>query len=182
VTGPLRRGATFGDVLLSLSGAALFFALAWPWISNAILRSEADRVADEVASLRDAALQYRGVKGTWPPDGDPGAVPAELAPFVPTDLELVHPGHTLEWDAWETVTYPAPPTDADLGPQTSLDDPPRTDTLRTPPPVFGTVAGITVHTRDGRLLGLLQDRYGSERSFVRDSSWTLMLTPPDAGR
>lgn len=176
---PGRRGIATGDVLLVLAGLALVGALAYPWISWEMTRRRAAGVIDAVESLRGAARRYYEIKNGWPPEAEPGEIPTELAPFVPADLVMTAPSHALDWDEWETVTLPKPPANVELEPP-GLDEPPRTDVLKAPPPVFGDLVGITVHTRDPRVLGLLLDHYGRARSFVRDSTWTLLLQRPDS--
>ena len=39
------------------------------------------------------------------------------------------------------------------------------------------LAGITVHAGEPSLLAALLRAYGRERSFVRDTTWTLILAP-----
>ena len=48
-----------------------------------------------------------------------------------------------------------------------------------PQPLVSTSGGITVHTAETALLAELLSRYGATSSFVRDSTWTLVL--PRAG-
>jgi hypothetical protein len=58
----------------------------------------------------------------------------------------------------------------------------------TSPPRAVQLAGITVHAAEPALLAALLRTYGREDSFVRDTTWTLILSPagvspdPDDGR
>ena len=47
-------------------------------------------------------------------------------------------------------------------------------------PVVRQIGGIILHSSDGALLAELLQRYGTEASFVRDTTWTLVL-PERAG-
>jgi len=44
-----------------------------------------------------------------------------------------------------------------------------------------TLGVVTVNSDDGRLLAALLERFGASRSFVRDSSWTLVVPPGGGG-
>jgi hypothetical protein len=46
----------------------------------------------------------------------------------------------------------------------------------TPPqPRFGSLAGVTVHGAEPRVLAGLLDRFGAARSFLHDGTWTLVF-------
>ncbi len=175
-----RAGLTTGDVLLALAGMSIILALAYPWMTDARLRRRADDIAEQVEAVRAAAVRYREVKGAWPPNGEAGQVPAELRAFVPADVRMSGEGHEIEWNSWETVTVPNAPETIDV--PSPNDAPPRPETLTPPPPVFGQLAGVTVLAGNAHLLGLLLQRFGEDRSFVRDSSWTLLVSVADSVR
>lgn len=171
--GPRRGGSSTGDVLLVLAVACLGLALAYPAVARArMLRRVAD-VAANVDSLRAAADRYHRLRGAWPGRADAGVLPAELVGLAYGGLRMEAPGYRLAWEVWEIPAEPAaaqPPPDTLDGPL-----PPRPDTLRRTLPPTDSLAAVTVRTGDTRVLGLLLDRYGERRSFVRDSSWTLIL-------
>lgn len=54
---------------------------------------------------------------------------------------------------------------------------PAADTLLPPAPRILTLGVIRVHSSEHRLLAALQDAHGS-MSFVRDTTWTLVMGPP----
>lgn len=50
------------------------------------------------------------------------------------------------------------------------------DSVPPPPPPIVALGAITVVSDDPRILATLLDRFGTSRSFVRESAWTLVLT------
>lgn len=171
-----RRGGVAADVLLTLAVLSLFLALVYPWFARVRFQSRVDAAVSDVDAVEAAALQYHDLKGMWPPDGQTGVAPVELRPFLAAGLRMTRPRYRLRWDHWQTVAPPAPV--AAPPPPPAPDAPQNADSIPVPEPRFGTVVGVTVYTADASLLAALLDHYGAGRSFVRDSSWTLVLTPP----
>ncbi len=168
-----RSGFSTGDVLLVLAIVCLGFALAYPSIARARMLRRVDDVATNVDSLCAAADRYHRIRGAWPRRATAGTLPDELAGLAYDGLRMEGPGYRLAWEVWEMRAGPAPaeprPDSLDMGP------PPQPDTLRRTMPRIDSMPAVTVRTGDARILGLLLDRYRNQRSFVRDSSWTLIL-------
>lgn len=173
-----RHRPETGNVLLVLSAIALGLALAGPWIQDASLRRRAEAVVSDVEAIRAAALRHRAAGATWPSDAEPGVLPAELLPFVPEGVRMIRPARVLDWDRWETVRPSVARVTAEGAPPPTGPAPADGGTAGP----YGEIAGITVHTTDTRILGRLLDRYGTGRTFVRDSSWTLVLIEEDDAR
>jgi hypothetical protein len=184
-----RRGFGSLDGLVAVAALALLFALVHPLIRrHARDRLIAAAIA-QVESVREAATGYRAKEGHWPGNVEDGAVPEELTPFLAPDAPAPGDGYILAWTRWETVRVPPqpppPPPDPHLPPRDlGTMPPPRPpspavaegDSLGTRPAVVGELAGITVRSEASDLLAALLDRYGTATSFVRDSTWTLILT------
>lgn len=172
--GGSRRGVTGGDVMLGLGVVALGLALSFPWLRQASFRKTTAQAMLDVDAVRGAAAQSFDVKGTWPPAAEVGMTPAELAPFLPTGVGMARPRYRLQWDRWETVKPPPPVVPPEL-PTNLVDEPRAVEPIATPGPVYDTLVGVTVHSGDPRLLAVLLEHYGSDHSFVHDSTWTLVL-------
>jgi hypothetical protein len=54
-------------------------------------------------------------------------------------------------------------------------DAPPDDAPRTATPLVQLIGAVVVYSDDDRLLGELLARYGRNASFVRDTTWTLVL-------
>ena len=168
-----REGISTGDVVLALATLCLVLALAYPWTRRERVLARVDAVAVDVDSLGAAARRYHERTGTWPHATPAGVLPEELAAPAPVGLTMAAPRYRLEWDVWERIAEPV--ADQAAADSVLAGPPPQQDTLARSTPRVDTLAGITVHVDDARIRGLLLERYGEERSFVRDSSWTLVL-------
>jgi hypothetical protein len=171
-----RDGVSTGDVLLALATLCLVAALAYPRLERMRAVARAGAIAAGVDSLGTAAQRYRARTGTWPRHAPPGLLPEELSATEPVAPTMATAGYRLEWNVWERParSVSARTLPDSIPPATS----PQQDTVPPSAPPVDTLAGITVHDSDPRLLGLLLERYGDAHSFVRDSSWTLVLQAP----
>lgn len=174
-----RSGLTTGSVTFGIAVLTLVLALAYPTLRA---RSFGLRVAEagaDIEALRRGAEGHLRESGTWPSSGPPGAIPIELIGAFPGDVDLGRETYTIQWVRFEVVDHvevpPEPnpePNPLDLG----------ADSI--PPTIVAMprrIGGIVVHTGDDALLAELLDQYGSEASFVRDTTWTLVLPARAAG-
>ena len=164
-----------GDVVVALAGVCLLAALVSPTLSARRFQDRVDTVASEVEVIRSAAQRVRQATGSWPSSTNPAVVPAGFGGVFGADGVLVRDGHTIDWELWEVVDrVPAPPPAASL-PDGAAAPPPRSE----PPTValVRPVASVSVRSRSGPLLAALTERFGAERSFVRDSTWMLIVDP-----
>ncbi len=132
-----------------------------------------DAAVDAVDAVRAAAERYHERTGTWPADPGGHALPPELASALTAAPDAGPPRTALDWSVWEILEEPEAPES--LEPPTTPARLPARDTVVHPPPEVGKLAGIAVRSGDPRILAELLLRYASERSFVRDSTWTLVL-------
>ena len=187
----LRRMGT-GDALIGLALIALVLAGLLPtYRARAFDRALGEAVA-EVDALVAAAQRRRATTGDWPEARPAGRVPSGAASIFEGDSTMVRDAYTLEWSLLDRVAYvEAPPRPSSSG--ALFDD----DEVPTPPqgragdavPDSATVemmatvrteGVVMVHSADELLLAELLRRYGPERSFVRDATWTLVV-PPSQG-
>ncbi len=176
-----RWGVSFMDTLLILGGLAVVASLAHPPLARRAREHRVARVISGVEALRTAATEYRQRQGRWPEQDHVGQMPPDLATLLPDDLTLRSADYALSWTAWKVVEVPpqpAPPTvSADAPPPTEWPTAPPApaDAMGTRPQVVRRLGVITVRSSEEDLLGTLLDRYGPARSFVRDSTWMLIV-------
>lgn len=169
------------DVLLILGVLAVVASLVYPPLAHRAYEQRVARVISGVEALRTAATEYRTKQGNWPEDVAPGSVSGDLAPLLPADITLRGDDYAMGWTLWKVVEIPPQPAPPKVSPEAPPPEtrptapPAPSDTVGTRPPVVGEMGGITVRSPEEGVLGALLDRYGSARSFVRDSTWTLVL-------
>ncbi len=169
-----RAGTTTGNVLIILSILTVGAAMAYPRFQGQRRQERLDEVMETVETVRTAAMRHYAEHRDWPEPAEPGSVPPALGTLLPQDLAFSHGDFTLEWRRWETVQTPPDPVLPEV--QAPIMDGPLADTVPpSPPPTVHTIAGLTVHSGNDGILGALLDRYGSGVSFVRDTTWTLMM-------
>lgn len=183
-----QRGLAPVDVILALGTVALVASLVYPPLRQRAFRQRMEAIVAYVDAVRDAATRYRESAGHWPADAESGALPEGLAALLPADLVRRTADYALEWNRWDIVEVPpeAEQPSGELGtppPAASLPGTPpiprsQADSVVTRPPFVTALGGITVQTSEDAVLAALLDHYGSALSFVRDSSWTLVLGPP----
>lgn len=169
-----RLGAAIaGNVFLLLAFVCLAGAVAYPRMQRQASERQVESVIADVALLREAAESFLGREDRWPDDGAPGVVPTELAPTLPAGFSFDRNGYVLEWERWDVVipaSTPAQAEPADEGSGLSVDSIARPQGPRT-----RGLGGITVVSSDAALRAVLLREFGPAHSFVRDSTWTLVL-------
>jgi len=180
------RGFALVDALMILGGLAVVAGGAYPPLEHRAYEHRVERVVSGVEAVKDAATRYRDSNGHWPGDAGRRGVPVDLGPLLPAGLELSAADYALRWRAWKVVEVPPQPV---RPPVSSSAAPPRerptaplssADSTGTRPPVVGEMGGIEVRSSEDGVLAALLDRFGTARSFVRDSTWTLVLGPDSA--
>lgn len=176
-----RSGASLGDILVILSMLTLGFALVYPRLRHRAFTRQLEGAVAAVDTLRAASSNFLTQNRDWPAPSPEGVIPPELTSALPSGYSFVVEGYTLEWNRWETVEDPvvvAPPTSAAPTPGDSPSD----TLLVAPPPTFHTIGGLSVHAGDSALLAGLLRHYGTDASFVRDTTWTLVMPQRSAAR
>jgi hypothetical protein len=163
---------THGDAALVVSVVLLSAALLTPMIRARTFQRLALTAAADVEGVRAAALDAYETTGRWPASSPAGIAPEALAGAFPGDSSFVRPQYRLEWTGLQVVDYvEAEPPIGDAPEDTPPDTVP--PTLQ---PVVDRVGAVLVHSTDPHLLSDLLGRFGSEVSYVRDSTWTLVVT------
>ena len=151
-----RRGATPGDVLIGLSTVLLIAALLYPVVQGRRFRGTLGAAVTDVDAMQLRARDERSRTGAWPGES-----------------VVVRDAFTLQWKQWEVVEKaPAPPSvvtlpaDADAPPDSV--GPILID-------VVSEVGAVVVFSTNDALLAELLAHYGTGVSFVRDTTWTLVV-------
>lgn len=169
-----RQGVSVPDVLIALGVVAIVAALALPMLRARSFNATVDAATADVESLRSAAEGVYTRTGSWPTGGVRGQIPSEVRGLFPADTSFVRKDYTLQWLLLEaTRIVEAPPSavpaleDADAPP----------DSIASLATTFELLSHgrIVVHAANDGLLAALLTRYGREQSFVRDSTWTLVM-------
>lgn len=177
------------DALIGLSLLSMVFAALLPTYRARAFDRLVEDVTRDVEALRAAATVQREANGRWPPTSERGRIPLGVSGAFSGDTTLSRDDYALQWRLWDRVEYvPAPPrpattivVDEDEEPV----DPTQAASGDLPPdsvgpqrmPVVRNMAGVVVHSANESLLAELLERYGTDVSFARDSSWTLIVEP-----
>ena len=164
------RAADFAVILAVL---VLVVVAAAPTLRGRAFQGLVEDAAGEVEVLRTRAVDTRTSGGAWPTPSAPGVTPTELRGAYAGDSALAFGGYTLEWrtvDVVERVESPTPPP-----PPTLLGDAPPDSVGPEMIPVVRSLGAVVLHSGDGSLLAEMLARWGREVSFVRDTTWTLLI-------
>ena len=168
-----RRGAATADIVMAVAGITLLIAAAMPTLRARSFEALVEAAATDVETLRSASEEYFSSTRAWPTPMEPGDLPPEVTTAFPGRASLSGPDYSVQWRLLEMLeTQEAPdavsrrPADADATP-----DSVRADQLQVP---IG-IGGVVVRSASGELLAELLARYGARASFVRDSTWTLIV-------
>jgi len=151
----------------------LMTAAAAPALRGRAFRGLVDSAVGQVEALRTRAVDTRTAGGAWPTASEPGVTPPELRGAYAGDSALAFPGYTLEWrtvDVVERVASPTPPP-----PPTIMGDAPPDSVGPEMISVVRPLGAIVLHSPNRSLLAEMLDRLGAELSFVRDTTWTLVI-------
>ncbi len=172
----LRR-ASRGDAVIGLAGLTLLAALLYPTFTATRFRGLVADTVDEIETLRSGAQGIFSRSGSWPPAEAVGGIPLGLAGAFPGDSTLTRQDYTLQWSLLDIVEQVEAPRSAE---ELVADAPP--DSVG--PTFVSSVRGvgrIVVHSGRSELLAELLHHFGAAVSFVRDTTWTLVVTEPEEG-
>lgn len=182
----LRRVGT-GDALIGLAVIAVVLAALLPTYRVRAFERTVEEAVTDVEALRAAALRVVSASGQWPDARPPGRVPAGATGVFDNDTTMARGAYTLEWRLVDRIQYvesASPPRrsgaffDDDEVPapaQSQSVDPVPDSVAPELVPVVRTEGALVVHSSDELLLAQLLRRFGPERSFVRDTTWTLVV-------
>lgn len=169
----LLRRATLADAFVVASSLALVAALLHPVWSARAFRDRVSATIVEVDAVAAAVQRSRDALDRWPQPAPVGELPQELSGLAGPDDPFSRPDYALAWTTWEVVdSVPAP---SEVGPPPAPGDPPRASAAPRMLPVTRTVGALALHATEEALLVELLRHYGSDRSFVLDSLWLLVL-------
>ena len=165
-------------MLVFLSLLTLAFATAFPRLQERAFAQQLDGAVSAIEALRVAASNFEEQGLDWPAPSPPGVTPPELVSTFPAQYDLAADDYSLEWNRWETVDrqgrsepgFPAPARSVPAPQDSPPGSVPSLLTTR-----FRKIGSVTVYSGDPALLAGLLRHYGTSRSFVRDTTWTLVI-------
>lgn len=171
-----RSGVSFADILLGMGVACVLIALAYPTFRAHGYASTVERAVNDVDAL---AIATRGIyerTGEWPPAGRPGEIPEGTRGAFPQDSTLTRDGYSLQWLLLESAVRVPTALSTVISPDETGDLP---ESVDLPTEIEVRILGrVVLNSADDALLAEMLARYGADRSFVRDSTWTLVLPSP----
>jgi len=170
------RGLTVADLLIGLAVVALMSALVLPTVRARSFRSLTLHAVSEVDAVRDAVTRSFAQRGSWPAPTEAGEIPPGRSPEIGADSSRARPDYTIRWSVWEIVEHVEAPPMAPTLPGDA--EPPAGSVEPTLVPMVGSLGGIVLYSANEDLLAELLARYGSQASFVRDTTWTLIVDRP----
>lgn len=174
-----RAGVATADIVMGVALVALLLAAVAPTLRARSHDALVERAERDVETLRVASEQYFASNSAWPTPGEPGAIPAEVASAFPGRATLAENEYSLQWRVLEMLEeqdaapgFNPTPADADAAP-----DSVGAERVRVPV----EIGSVLLRSSDDELLAALLARYGAEASFVRDSTWTLVVGVTSGG-
>lgn len=174
-----RSGFTVGDFVLLLALGSLSIALLYPTLRARTFQVVLSETLGDVEALRSGASRFWENNGSWPTPSGPGAIPPELIGMFPGHSTLTRDEYSLQWTSWEIVTMTERVvTTVELEPDDQAPDSAAVELV----PVVSDIGGVVLYSTNQDLLAELLSSYGSTASFVRDTTWTLVVPRAPAGR
>jgi prepilin-type N-terminal cleavage/methylation domain-containing protein len=93
-----RRGFTIVElmvVMIVMGLLALMMVMRYIDLKH---RAISARATADMDIVRKAGYSRYYDAGAWPPGTGPGAIPADLMPYLPNSFSFVRPEYTLEWE------------------------------------------------------------------------------------
>jgi hypothetical protein len=171
----MRRHA--GTLSVGLAGLVLIWALFAPTLRARSFQNLVTTALNDVGALRDASLETVQAAGSWPTPAGPGVSPPEVAGIVSLDAPPPAGEFVLEWRVLNTVVQAEAPLPSN---PTAIEGDAVPDSLAIELIRAVRANGvIVVHSSNAELLAALLSQHGDTISFIRDTTWTLLVRPPD---
>lgn len=171
-----RAGLATSDVVIGVAALALVLAAAAPTLRARGFASLVEQARGDVETLRSAAEQYFASSQAWPTPGEAGTIPPEVATAFPGAIELVQEEYSIQWQVLEMIERRNAPPGSNPIPADADATPDSVGPEQMSVPVG--IGGIVLRSSNDALLGALLGHYGPRTSFVRDSTWTLIIGAP----
>ena len=148
-----RDGFTIIELMMVMIVIGLLAGLAVLKYVDLRHRARAAQVAADLETVRLAAYGAWYEHNAWPSETGAGQVPADLAPYLPTNFSFAKPEYTLDWENF------VPPGGGPSG---------------------GMQLGVVVSGTSARLQKTLQQTLGNKMPFVvAGSTLTFIIVGPD---
>ena len=156
-----------------LAALSLVAALLSPRLSARAFREQVATAIADVDAVGAAAGSSLQIQRRWPSPAPPGEAPPELSAMLADGGgPFTRERYRLGWTTWEVVDSVEAPPEPD--PPPAPGDPPRQTGPRMVP-ISRTMGAVIVRSSEEALLTELLRHYGSEASFLVDTTWVLVL-------
>ncbi len=151
MTGKKRRGFTLVETVTVMMVVSVLTRIAIPQAQGILTQARATEVRAAFSVVEESATRYSIDNNPWPNDTEPGVVPPELVPGLPSGFSFDRDRYQLDWENWALPSgLPGDPT------------------------VRGLV-GVSITTSD-RALGLaLMDILPNNAKFVLGDTYTFIF-------
>lgn len=181
-----------GDAMIGLGVIALVMAALLPTYRARAFNAAVESAVADVEAVRQATSRIRSTTGAWPTAVPPGMLPNGSSGALPADSALIRDGYAIEWRLWQRVEEELAPARSLAPPILDPDEqPPLTGLVAADAPpdsaaaevieAVRTEGAVVVHSSEPLLLAALLRQHGSAVSFVRDTTWTLLLIGEPSG-
>jgi hypothetical protein len=168
----IRRRPTLADVGVLMAAGVLLGVAAGPTVRARAFHGVVARAVLDVEALQARALEAQNRDGAWPTLTAVGMTPPELAGVYPGDSALTFDGYALEWRTLSVVDFVAAPA---IVPTAVPGDAPPVSAAPERIPSPRRLGAIVLHASDPSLPAEMLARWGPGASFVRDTTWTLVI-------
>ena len=116
-------GFTALELAIAITVVGILAAVAVPNYVGLVRNVRAAQAVADIQAVRAAVYMYYADHQAWPPEGAAGAVPPELAPYLPPNVMFYKSTYRLDWDNWIVYDPPvngAPPVAHSRFPSTGI--------------------------------------------------------------
>lgn len=168
----IRRRLTAADSMVVMAAFVLVGVSVGPTLRALAFRGLVERAVAGVEALHGHALDARARGGAWPTATRAGLAPPELGGVYAGDSALTFPGYALEWRTLSVVEFLEAPATTPSG---LPGDAPPASVAREMIPSVRPLGAIVLHSSNTSLLAEMLARWGPGASFVRDTTWTILV-------
>lgn len=101
-----RRGFSFVELLVVLTVLGLLVRIGLPRYNQLRKQAQSRAAVADVRVVRDAVINYRQDRGTWPNETGAGQIPPGLATYLPQGFDFNRSAYTLDYEFWPGGTDP----------------------------------------------------------------------------
>jgi prepilin-type N-terminal cleavage/methylation domain-containing protein len=95
-----RRGFSFAELLVVLTLLGLLVRIGLPRYNHLRKQAQSRAAVADVRVVRDAVLNYKQDRGTWPTETGAAQVPPGLMSYLPQGFDFDRSAYTLDYEFW----------------------------------------------------------------------------------